>query len=169
VAAVADGLTGYYQFINGQTITDGGTSAATPLWAGLIARASQHLSQATPGARVGYWNPVLYQSIGPAAGVFHDIVTGGQRRPRQPQWHLPRGTRLGPVHRLGHPARNGSAGSAVMRSPDLNRDPARPDLRWPQARIKQVEWRLDGEPQNHQGPQPKRAKQAGPAQDRVAA
>ena len=76
VAAVADGLTGYYQFINGQTITDGGTSAATPLWAGLIARANQYLPQATPGARVGYWNPVLYQSIGPAAGVFHDIVTG---------------------------------------------------------------------------------------------
>jgi kumamolisin len=76
VAAVADGLTGYYQFINGQTITDGGTSAATPLWAGLIARVNQHLSQATPDAKVGYWNPVLYQSIGPTAGVFHDIDTG---------------------------------------------------------------------------------------------
>jgi len=75
VAAVADVFTGYYQFINGHRITDGGTSAAAPLWAGLIARANQYLSQATPGARVGYWNPVLYQSIG-AAGVFHDIVTG---------------------------------------------------------------------------------------------
>jgi kumamolisin len=75
VAAVADGLTGYYQFINGQSITDGGTSAAAPLWAGLIARANQHLSQATPGARAGYWNPVLYQSIG-ESGAFHDIVTG---------------------------------------------------------------------------------------------
>jgi kumamolisin len=75
VAAVADGLTGYYQFINGQSITDGGTSAAAPLWAGLIARASQYLSQKTPGARVGYWNPVLYQSIG-SNGAFRDITTG---------------------------------------------------------------------------------------------
>jgi kumamolisin len=75
IAAVADGLTGYYQFINGQSITDGGTSAAAPLWAGLIARANQHLSQATPGARAGYWNPVLYQTIG-GSNAFHDINTG---------------------------------------------------------------------------------------------
>ncbi len=75
VAAVADGLTGYYQFINGQAITDGGTSAATPLWAALIARANQHLSQHEPGTRVGYWNPVLYQSAG-GTDAFHDITVG---------------------------------------------------------------------------------------------
>jgi kumamolisin len=75
VAAVADANTGYYQFINGQAITDGGTSAAAPLWAGLIARFNQSLSQATAGARVGYWNPVLYASVG-SSGAFHDITVG---------------------------------------------------------------------------------------------
>lgn len=75
VAAVADADTGYYQFINGQAITDGGTSAAAPLWAALVARFNQSLSQATAGARVGYWNPVLYGSIGPS-GAFHDITVG---------------------------------------------------------------------------------------------
>jgi kumamolisin len=48
----------------------GGTSAVSPLWAGLVARFNQRL--ATP---VGWLNPLLY---GPVAGTvaFRDITSG---------------------------------------------------------------------------------------------
>jgi kumamolisin len=75
VAAVADGRTGYLQYVDGQRITDGGTSAATPLWAALIARCNQHLATVGQGAPVGYWNPLLYASVG-AGGAFFDITVG---------------------------------------------------------------------------------------------
>jgi kumamolisin len=75
VAAVADGRTGYAQYINGKMITDGGTSAAAPLWAALIARINQSLAAGGGGKRVGYWNPLLYASVGGTA-AFHDITEG---------------------------------------------------------------------------------------------
>jgi len=55
-------------------ITDGGTSAATPLWAALIARINQGLAAKGTGP-VGFWSPLLYQSVG-ATGAFHDITQG---------------------------------------------------------------------------------------------
>jgi kumamolisin len=48
----------------------GGTAGATPLLAGLIARINQGL-----GRNLGYFNPDLYQRIGPQ-GTFRDIVYG---------------------------------------------------------------------------------------------
>ncbi len=48
----------------------GGTSAAAPLWAALLAR-----SNALLGTRTGNFNALLYQKFGPA-GVLRDIVTG---------------------------------------------------------------------------------------------
>jgi kumamolisin len=75
VAAVADGRTGYAQYINGEMITDGGTSASAPLWAALIARINQSLAAGGGGKRVGYWNPLLYASVGTTA-AFHDITVG---------------------------------------------------------------------------------------------
>jgi kumamolisin len=75
VAAVADGRTGYLQYVDGQQITDGGTSAATPLWAALIARCNQHLATLGHGAPVGYWNPLLYASVG-SSSAFFDITVG---------------------------------------------------------------------------------------------
>lgn len=74
-AAVADIRTGYAQFINGKMITDGGTSAAAPLWAALVARVNQSLAQAGAGKRAGYLNPFLYASVGGTA-AFHDITEG---------------------------------------------------------------------------------------------
>jgi hypothetical protein len=47
----------------------GGTSAAAPLWAALIARVNQSL-----GANVGFANPILYARC--ASGVLHDVTTG---------------------------------------------------------------------------------------------
>jgi kumamolisin len=47
----------------------GGTSVGAPLWSALIARLNQGL-----GARVGYFNPLLYTRLGD--GVLRDIVQG---------------------------------------------------------------------------------------------
>jgi len=53
--------------VNGATITVGGTSAVSPLWAGLVALINEGLS-----AHVGFINPQLYAS--PA--TLHDITSG---------------------------------------------------------------------------------------------
>jgi kumamolisin len=55
VAANAAGSTGYLMVSQGQGMVSGGTSAATPLWAGLLARLQQ------AGKTVGYFTPRLYQ------------------------------------------------------------------------------------------------------------
>src|SRR5205807_1982019 len=72
VAADADGRTGYWMLIGGEMQPNGGTSAAAPLWAALIARINQKLGSSQ---RVGYFNPLLYASLG-AGGAFHDITAG---------------------------------------------------------------------------------------------
>jgi len=70
VAADADPATGYYVMSGGRYAVAGGTSAAAPLWASLLARINARL-----GARTGNFNALLYQKFGPA-GVLRDIVTG---------------------------------------------------------------------------------------------
>ncbi len=70
VAGNADPVTGYRTLADGQQAISGGTSAVAPLWAGLIARINQGLA-----ARVGFFNPLLYKTIGPAK-VLKDITTG---------------------------------------------------------------------------------------------
>jgi kumamolisin len=74
VAADADGRTGYWMLIDGQMQPNGGTSAAAPLWAALIARVNQQLA-ADGSQAVGYFNPLLYTTLGPS-GAFHDITSG---------------------------------------------------------------------------------------------
>ena len=74
VAADADARTGYWMLIGGQMQPNGGTSAASPLWAALIARINQQL--ATDGSQpVGYFNPLLYSTLG-TSGAFFDIISG---------------------------------------------------------------------------------------------
>ena len=105
VAADASANTGYWMVVDGQGGASGGTSAAAPLWASLIA-----LLNASLGKPVGYLNPLLYQagangqtlgqsgcrditsgnnataSIGGySAGPGYDAVTG---------WGVPIGTAL---------------------------------------------------------------------------
>jgi subtilase family serine protease len=62
---------------NGQWIEVGGTSAATPLWAGFLALANQQVA-ANKQPRVGFLNPLIY-AIGAGSSYdndLHDITTG---------------------------------------------------------------------------------------------
>ena len=67
VAANADPQTGYTVRVDGTSFVIGGTSAAAPLWAAVIARLQQGSSRP-----VGYLNPLLYKS--PEA--LRDVTTG---------------------------------------------------------------------------------------------
>jgi len=71
VCAVADPVTGVVvMHIDGKHLEQiGGTSAAAPLWAALVARLNQGL-----GANCGFLNPVLYTKC--ANGVLRDITVG---------------------------------------------------------------------------------------------
>ena len=71
VAAVADPETGVVVMrIDGQNLEPiGGTSAAAPIWAALIARLNQGLN-----ARCGFLNQVLYTKF--PTGVLQDITVG---------------------------------------------------------------------------------------------
>ena len=75
VAANASAITGYWTVVDGQGGASGGTSAAAPLWASLIARLNASL-----GKPVGYLSPLLYQagSSGQPLGqsVCRDITSG---------------------------------------------------------------------------------------------
>ena len=70
VAGNADPVTGFKTLADGNAGVTGGTSAVAPLWAGLIALINQSL-----GKNVGFFNPLLYQKIGPG-GTLHDIHKG---------------------------------------------------------------------------------------------
>ena len=71
VAAVADPVTGVVVMrIDGKHLEPiGGTSAAAPLWAALIARLNEGLK-----ARCGFLNPLLYGRF--STGVLRDIIVG---------------------------------------------------------------------------------------------
>jgi kumamolisin len=70
VAGNADPDTGYRIRLNDSQLRAlGGTSAVAPLWAGLIARVNERL-----GTRVGFLNPLLYESIAPNG--FNTVVKG---------------------------------------------------------------------------------------------
>jgi kumamolisin len=75
VPDVAGYAAGYpVKFVGGKWGPDGGTSAVSPLWAGLIALINQRLvSLGKP--RAGFINPLLYQ-MAPSSGAFHDVVQG---------------------------------------------------------------------------------------------
>ncbi|HEV7127385.1 MAG TPA: S53 family peptidase [Ktedonobacterales bacterium] len=73
VAAAADPATSLAYFINGQWTTVGGTSAATPLVAGIVALADQKA-----GHGLGNINPAIYQLglSSTAQQDFRDITSG---------------------------------------------------------------------------------------------
>jgi kumamolisin len=72
VSANADPATGYQIRVKGREETIGGTSAAAPLWAGLIARMGQAV-----GGPVGFLNPQIYRTRIRAEG-FRDITEGSR-------------------------------------------------------------------------------------------
>jgi hypothetical protein len=74
VAMIADNV---WLVANGEGGEVGGTSVASPLWAGIVALVNQQ-AVATGQAPLGFANPALY-AIGKSAGYgssFHDITTG---------------------------------------------------------------------------------------------
>jgi kumamolisin len=70
VSGDASPITGYRVRVDGQDFAIGGTSAVAPLWAGLIALINQSI-----GARVGFFNTLLYKRLGPS-GTLRDITAG---------------------------------------------------------------------------------------------
>lgn len=73
VAADADPSTGLAIYLGGQWTLAGGTSAAAPVWAGLMAIADQ-----MAGHPLGFINSTLYKLAGSSryAQDFHDITSG---------------------------------------------------------------------------------------------
>jgi kumamolisin len=69
VSGNADPATGYQVRVDGGDYIIGGTSAVSPLWAGLIALANQH-----NGKSAGFIQPAIYAARGAAA--FNDITKG---------------------------------------------------------------------------------------------
>ncbi|HEY0830654.1 MAG TPA: S53 family peptidase [Candidatus Dormibacteraeota bacterium] len=79
VAADADPSTGFHILFMGQDGQVGGTSAATPLWAAIVALINQDMKKR--GMReVGFANPALYwmgeNSVKFSAKPFHDVTQG---------------------------------------------------------------------------------------------
>lgn len=76
----------YAVVVNGQPQLAGGTSLATPLFAGILALVNQYLladaALAAPG--LGEINPVLYRLNELAPAAFHDITTGSNKVPCTP-------------------------------------------------------------------------------------
>ena len=102
VSINADPLTGYQALIDGEAAVFGGSSAAAPLWAGLIALINQGL-----GKNVGHFNPVLYTTIG-STDAFNPVPRGQgiQSKPGwtpQTGWGTPDGKKLLAVlHKLNN-------------------------------------------------------------------
>jgi kumamolisin len=73
VAGDADPQSGYQIYVDGQSMTIGGTSAVAPLWAGLIALLNQKRGQP-----IGFLNQLLYDNYQSLlqAKAFHDITSG---------------------------------------------------------------------------------------------
>ncbi|SER34153.1 kumamolisin [Microlunatus flavus] len=75
VAASADPNHGYGIYVDGRWEGFGGTSAATPLWAALVADVLSSVDD--PTARLGFLNPVLYSAAATSKKApFHDVRSG---------------------------------------------------------------------------------------------
>jgi subtilase family serine protease len=73
VAASSDPAHGYIIRWRGAWRAIGGTSAATPLWAAMMADIE---SGTSPVQRAGFLNPLLYATAAAGKGSFHDITAG---------------------------------------------------------------------------------------------
>jgi uncharacterized protein (TIGR03437 family) len=74
---------GYYVVANGSVSYFGGTSAAAPTMAGIIALLNHYLvsTGAQTQAGVGNINPALYRLAQSTTGVFHDVTGGDNAQP----------------------------------------------------------------------------------------
>lgn len=78
VAAAADPTSGFLTVVGGQSMSNGGTSAASPFWAGFTVLVRQ-LAQSEGAGRLGALGPTLYavSAAQPPGSVFHDVTRGG--------------------------------------------------------------------------------------------
>jgi kumamolisin len=78
VSADADPATGNFLITKGSESTGGGTSLATPIWAGFTALIDQYLAS-SHDPPVGFFNAILYQLADSSVPYppFHDITVGG--------------------------------------------------------------------------------------------
>lgn len=77
VAAVADPFTGVQIVVDRELVIGGGTSQATPIWAGLTALMNQYIVD-KGGRPLGDINPLLYRvAKGSKLPGFRDITQGG--------------------------------------------------------------------------------------------
>ena len=79
VSADADPITGTAFITNGMLQSGGGTSLATPIWAGFTVLMDEFL-HSQGAAPIGFANPVIYKlaanrKLSPAP--FHDVTVGG--------------------------------------------------------------------------------------------
>lgn len=132
VAMVADNI--WVAYGNGQSGDFGGTSCATPLWAGFTALANQ-LALANSEPAVGFLNPAIY-AIGKGSNavsytnLFHDITTGNNESSSSPSkfsavpgydlctgWGTPGGSNLLTALALPEPLRIAPGSPAVISGP----------------------------------------------------
>lgn len=75
----------YLLYVNGSLASNGGTSVATPAFAGILAILNQYLlaNGTLKRAGLGNINPALYRMAQSTADVFHDIVSGDNIVPCQ--------------------------------------------------------------------------------------
>jgi kumamolisin len=78
VAGPADPDSGFLTVSEGEASAGGGTSAATPFWAGFTVLVRQ-LAEREGAGRLGALGPMLYAVAAsrPAGTVFHDVTRGG--------------------------------------------------------------------------------------------
>ena len=62
----------------------GGTSASTPVFAGIVTLLNQSLGNKSAGTGLGNINPTLYQLAQSTPSIFHDVQTGNNIVPCQP-------------------------------------------------------------------------------------
>lgn len=80
VAANSDASSGYKTLYKGRYFPEGGTSAATPVWASLLVRINQDL-----GYRLGFINEILYKQANTT--IFRQITEGNNGYyPAAPYW-----------------------------------------------------------------------------------
>jgi YVTN family beta-propeller protein len=116
VSADANPDTAYVVYDGGTWGALGGTSAATPLWAALIALVDS--SPACAGTSVGFANPALYRAAGRSESTYFNDITTGTNDFDTRTGLYPAGTGYDMASGLGTP-NAGALANALCRGPTI--------------------------------------------------